>query len=298
MASSGGPYLNSSYYGVTSFSAGSGTSRGITVDEAGETNFNYDDGYSQLTERYVAWLWKLGSTGSSSTWNGSYTAPNTEHYNDSAGVTTLEVTPVSSGNLEVAHSLSAAPEFFFVADDQGYANFSGFPAFHKDLTSGNYLQLDGNSAQSSDSTYFPSGAAHADYIKLGSAFIDDYEFGFNLRIWAFTGGEGFSKFGKYTGNGIPDGAYIYLGFKPAFFLIKYIGGTSDWYVYDSARNTSNLVNFSLKPNSSTNETTYGTLDINSNGVKMRVSDSARNGSDQEIIYAAFAESPFKYANAR
>ena len=140
--------------------------------------------------------------------------------------------------------------------------------------------------------------SYYDFLNWGDPYT--YYTGDNERYVAylFSGVEGFSKFGKYTGNGSSDGAFIYLGFKPAFFLIKYIGGTSDWYLYDSARNTSNLLNFSLKPNSSTNETTYGTLDINSNGVKMRVSASARNGSGQEIIYAAFAESPFKHANAR
>ena len=63
-----------------------------------------------------------------------------------------------------------------------YPNFTGYPAFHKDLDSGKYLQLDGNSAQSSDSTYFPSGAAHADYIKLGSVFADTYGYGGNLEF--------------------------------------------------------------------------------------------------------------------
>ena len=295
--SSGGPYLNSGYYGVTSFSAGSGTNRGITVDEAGETNFDYDDGFYQLNERYVAWLWKLGSTGSSSTWNSSYTAPSTEHYNASAGVTTIEVSPVSSGNLEVAHSLSAAPEFFFVADDQGYANFSGYPAFHKDLDSGKYLLLDSTSAQSSDSTYFPSGAAHADYIKLGSAFTDDYDYGFNLRIWAFTGVEGYSKFGKYTGGSDP---FIYTGFRVGFWMVKRIDSNGHWTMFDSTRDTHNLVDHQIEPNYSFAESTNSTKggDILSNGFKVRSSQNEVDATGGTYVYAAFAESPFSKSNAR
>jgi len=301
-SSSGGPYLNSGEEGVISFSAGSGTNRGITVDQAGETNYYYDEfGFYEITERYVAWLWKLGSTGSSSTWNSSYTAPSTEHYNSSAGVTTIEVSPASSGNLEVAHSLSAAPEFFFVADDQGSANFSGFPAFHKDLSSGNYLQLDGNSAQSSDSTYFPSGAAHADYIKLGSAFIDDYGYGFNLRIWAFTGVEGYSKFGKMTGNGSSsDGVFCYLGFRPALVITKNISNTSGyhWRMWDSARGSNNVNDEVLYPSSSLNESTSdGHMDFLSNGFKLR--SSAGNLNNDTYIFAAWAEQPFAApSNAR
>ena len=298
VSSGSGTTLNSGYYGVTSFSAGSGTSRGITVDEAGETNFDYDDGYYQLTERYVAWLWKLGSTGSSSTWNSSYTAPSTEHYNASAGVTAIEVSPASSGNLEVAHSLSAAPEFFFVGHDS-YPNFTGYPAFHKDLDSGKYLQLDGNSAQSSDSTYFPSGAAHADYIKLGSVFADTYGYGGNLRIWAFTGVEGYSKFGKYTGNGSTDGPFIYTGFRPAFVLWKRASGSSNsWNIMDNKREGYNPQNDLLFPDSSTYESNVTDQDLLSNGFKLRTTGAGRNANTETFIYAAFAESPFKHANAR
>lgn len=301
VSSGSGPYLNSGYYGVTSFSAGSGTNRGITVDEAGETNFDYDDGYYQLTERYVAWLWKLGSTGSSSTWNSSYTAPSTEHYNADAGVTTIEVSPASSGNLEVAHSLSAAPEFFFVGHDS-YPNFTGYPAFHKDLTSGYYLQLDGSSAQSSDSTYFPSGAAHADYIKLGSVFADSYGYGGNLRIWAFTGVENFSKFGKYTGNGFTSGPMVYCGFRPKFFMYKQSTGTTNWVIVDAERETYNTVDLGLFPNLTSHEQAGSSsnykIDFLSNGVKIRTSASGTNANNQTFIYAAFAESPFKHASAR
>ena len=296
-----GPYLNSGDSGVTSFSAGSETSRGITVDDAEETNFYYDDGSgSPYIERYVAWLWKLGSTGSSSTWNSSYTAPDTEHYNASAGVTTIDVTPVSSGNLEVAHSLSAAPEFFFVTTD-GMADFSGFPAFHKDLTSGYYLSLDDNSSQSSDSTYFPSGAAHADYIKLGSAFIDseDNMYGNNLRIWAFAGVEGYSKFGTYKGVG-SNGVFVYTGHRPKMVWIKNMDTTGNWFMFDAVRDTYNeTVNY-LWANSSTSETTNSgyKIDILSNGFRINVESTHMNNSAYDYVFCSFAESPFKHANAR
>ena len=298
-----GPELNSGYYGVTSFSAGSGSNRGITVDEAGETNFKYDDGFESYTERYVAWLWKLGSTGSSSTWNSSYTAPTTEHYNASAGVTTIDVAPASSGNLEVAHSLSAAPEFFFVTSDTYAENFSGYYAFHKDLSSGNYLSLDGNSAQTSDSTVFPSGAAHADYIKLGTTFIDDMGYGFNLRIWAFTGVEGYSKFGSYTPNGNVNGPFIYTGFRPAFVMTKWTGsygGGQGWSIKDSVRDTYNPAQNLLHPNDDAAEGTNEAIDIVSNGFKIRATNNTINSPNDsaKYIFAAFAESPFKHANAR
>ena len=46
-----------------------------------------------------------------------------------------------------------------------------------------------------------------------------------------------------------------------------------------------------------NRTTFA-IDALSNGFKMRSTYSALNQNDQTFIYMAFAEMPFKYANAR
>ena len=40
------------------------------------------------------------------------------------------------------------------------------------------------------------------------------------------------------------------------------------------------------------------IDSVSNGFKLRMSHSGQNGSGQFYIYMAFAETPFKYSNAR
>jgi hypothetical protein len=38
--------------------------------------------------------------------------------------------------------------------------------------------------------------------------------------YCFADVKGFSKFGSYTGNNSTDGPFIYMGFRPAFVLIK------------------------------------------------------------------------------
>jgi hypothetical protein len=40
------------------------------------------------------------------------------------------------------------------------------------------------------------------------------------------------------------------------------------------------------------------MDFTSNGFKLRGSGATINGTDANHIYLAFAENPFKYANAR
>ena len=46
------------------------------------------------------------------------------------------------------------------------------------------------------------------------------------------------------------------------------------------------------------DTMQGQIDILSNGFKLRANNSSYNTSGATILYLAFADSPFKYANAR
>ena len=60
-----------------------------------------------------------------------------------------------------------------------------------------------------------------------------------------------------------------------------------------------MVNPSLSTNNNAAEVANeGALDFLSNGFKIRNNGSYTNESGSTHIYLAFAESPFKYANAR
>ena len=106
--------------------------------------------------------------------------------------------------------------------------------------------------------------------------------------------EGFSKFGTYTGNGDADGPFAYCGFKPNWVLIKNTGAATSWAIWDIARDTYNVAEKYLLPNSNAAEATAGELDIDilSNGFKIRGTDSGINTSSGIYIFAAFAENPF------
>jgi len=114
---------------------------------------------------------------------------------------------------------------------------------------------------------------------------------------------GYSKFGSYTGNSSADGPFVYLGFRPKYVLIKSAvtaGGT--WVVFDSSRSTYNVAGEKLAPNSADAENSGATgisggIDMLSNGFKIRLSWGDINTSNT-LIYAAFAENPTKFANAR
>jgi hypothetical protein len=124
----------------------------------------------------------------------------------------------------------------------------------------------------------------------------------NLVAYSWIPVAGFSQFGSYTGNGSTDGPFIYLGFRPKFFMLKRTDASSfGWVIFDSTRNPYNAVGLFLYPNLSNAEGDYTSTDpfyFVSNGVKIGSNGSNQNASGGTYIYAAFAENPFKYANAR
>ena len=69
-------------------------------------------------------------------------------------------------------------------------------------------------------------------------------------------------------------------------------------MYDSTRNTYNVVDKYLNANNANAEGTFTSMDFLSNGFKLRNTDATENGNGNTIIYMAFAESPFKYSLGR
>jgi hypothetical protein len=132
----------------------------------------------------------------------------------------------------------------------------------------------------------------------------------DIVCYCFAPVEGYSAFGSYVGNSSADGPFIYTGFRPRWIMLKSSssGGTPgfDWIIYDSSRDGYNWSNPQLIANAAVPEDTDSggssftglEPDILSNGFKHRASSNGRNGSGITYIWAAFAESPFKYARAR
>jgi hypothetical protein len=119
-------------------------------------------------------------------------------------------------------------------------------------------------------------------------------------FYAFTEVEGFSKFTSFAGNGSSNGPFIYTGFRPAYVLVKVSSGsTGSWRLFDTSRNPYNVTDKLIYPNLANAEATSAEMDILSNGFKIKVGSGYDiNDSGDTMIVAAFAETPFKTANAR
>ena len=109
---------------------------------------------------------------------------------------------------------------------------------------------------------------------------------------------GYSKFSSYVGNGSTNGPFVYTGFKPAWVMIKRTDTGGQWFMFDNKRLGYNSENYRLMADSSDAESDPGEMELLSNGFKLRFTSGNVNGSGGTYIYAAFAEMPFKYANAR
>ena len=51
-----------------------------------------------------------------------------------------------------------------------------------------------------------------------------------MLLTALTEKQGYSKFGKYVGNGSAYGPFVYTGFKPAMIILKRTDATNNWLI--------------------------------------------------------------------
>ena len=260
------------------------TSDGFTVDDS--------SGYSDLnssSHTYVTWNWKANGSGSTDT-SGDIDA--VVSANQAAGFSIVTWTSNGSNTGTVPHGLGVTPEVVLYKSRGGAGNWNFWTTAIDG--SNDYLLLNTNAAK---------GDIAGTYGNLTSSFFPNFGFGNGITMvaYCFASKPSFSKIGIYTGNGNADGPFVNLGFKPAWVLIKKAGsGTaSNWRLEDSARSPFNVTNELLQPNSSAAEVSGdSSKDLLSNGFKIRISDTYSNQDGQVFLYMAFAEAPFKTANAR
>jgi hypothetical protein len=281
----------------------SNTTTAETTETTGLTAFG-SDGFTvgalaQLNtsaDTYVAWNWNAG--GSNAT-NTSGTITSTVRANTTSGFSIVTYTGTGS-NATVGHGLGVAPSMIIGKRRNGIADWMvGHSGVNGGTTPFNYyLVLNSTAAQSADSTAWNNTAPTSTVFSLGSGGNVNSNTATNV-MYCFAPVAGYSAFGSYTGNGAADGPFVYTNFRPRYLLIKVSSGTTnDWIIWDSARNTYNTMYAGLYADLSIAENAGSPVDILSNGFKIRNTGGGYNTSSATYIYAAFAESPFKYALAR
>jgi len=267
-------------------------SNGVNIGaDAGGYGWNYNQ-QSGTSDNYAYWLWKAGGTAVTNT---SGTISSQVSANTTSGFSV--VTYTGTGSIAtIGHGLGVAPAMMIIKARNAV---QGWLVYHQSIGNTGFVYLNGTN----DANYSINGWNNTS--PTSSVFttgVNGYtnQSGQTQVAYCWSEIAGFSKFGSYTGNGSADGPFIYTGFRPRFLLIKRTDTTGDWWLEDTSRNTYNAADLVLFPNTSGAESGPNTYywDFLSNGFKLRSTSTGYNASGGTYIYAAFAENPFKYANAR
>jgi hypothetical protein len=284
-------------YLISNSTAAEGTNATLitSFDSDGFTIGSDDLDYNNYSgDTYVAWNWRASNATAVSNTAGSITS--TVSANTSAGFSVVTYTGNGTGGATIGHGLGVAPRVIILKRRNGTSNWT---FGHSSLPSWDYyLVLNTTDAQGSNIVVWNNTAPTSSVFTVGTG-ADQNGSGNTIVAYCFSEVAGYSKFGSYTGNGSTDGPFVYLGFRPRYVMFKQTSASgNDWTVWDTARNLFNITNLVLYPNSSSVENAATGMDLVSNGIKLRDTGTSVNANGATYIYMAFAESPFKYANAR
>jgi hypothetical protein len=262
----------------------------LTAFNADGFSLGTNSGVNNNGTTFASWNWKGGGNAG--------TITSTVSANASAGFSIVTYTGTGA-NATVGHGLGVAPKMIIFKNRD---ELSHWDTYHASIGATKRLQLSSTDAATTLSTPFNDTEPTSTVFSVGTNLHTNGS-GDKLVAYCFSEVAGYSKFGSYTGNGSSDGPFVFCGFRPAYILVKNSNSSTDeWEIYDTARDPYNFHDKGLRANTSgaeydlsSNNRSFDTL---SNGFKVRGSNAGINGSGNTHIFAAFAELPFKYANAR
>jgi len=267
---------------------------GLTAFGSDGFSLGDDDEYNTNTENYVSWNWKAGNS-SASNEDGSINTTATS-VNTTAGFSISNYQGTGS-NATVGHGLGVAPSVIIIKNRDTDDNWRVYSL--NDPT--DYLALNWTGASTDDNTTWNDTAPTSSVFTIGTD-TNVNRSGDDFIAYCFAEVAGFSKFGKYLGNGDTNGSVIRLGFKPAFVIVKKSSSSgSSWFMWDNKRDSYNPVGVNSMwadaVNGDTDHSSYY-VDFLSNGFKLRGTNAGSNASGGTIMYMAWAEAPLSYSTAR
>jgi len=281
--------VNSTLFSDNSSAEDTAANRIVSFDTDGFTWGNA--GNLNAAGDFVSWAWKANGGTTSSNTSGTITS--TVQANTDAGFSIVEYTtgsvPAGSGGyFSVGHGLGVTPDMVITKRLSGT---SSWWSWHQGLTNDttSYLALNTTAAEGNVGDMWGNGMTSSVFGGGAGSHYSSSDY----VAYCFAEKQGYSKFGKYTGNGNANGTFVYTGFKPAFVMFKRINTTRSWLILDTKRDEFNVISNQLYPNLNNAEyTTEEMMDSVSNGFKIRNTNLLTNGSGSTYIYAAFAENPF------
>lgn len=238
---------------------------------AAETTYSTPSGSS------AAWVWDVGSSGSSNT-DGTITTTAASTGGNSAFLYQGN----GSGGSTIGHGLPSTPEFFIVKDRDASSDWF---VYHASLGATKFLELEGTNAAATSTFPWNDTAPTSSVITLGSGSGVNTS-GNDYVCFAWASSSGVSKFGTYTGNTTTEPSITGLGSTGRFVIIKRTDSTGNWVMIDSERGVGNY----LYANSSASEGSASYITFTSDGfdIDSGVTASDINANGGTYIYALWA----------
>ena len=242
--------------------------------------------YATPTGNSIAYCWDAGA---SNTTNDDGDTSVTIRANPAAGISILTWTGDGTATT-VGHGLNAAPDMVWAKINSA----SNFIIWHKAFAATGAFFFN-TKASTSSAAYWNNTAPTDSVVHIGTSVNNSN----GVTLYCFTGIPGFSQFGSYEGNHTAGfEPYVNTGFLPNFVLTKDIDSSSwSWMITDNTQNTNNYHHSYLLPDTTAGAqtTNYYDLDLFANGFRARSANNISNTNNQTLMYAAFADHPFKSA---
>ena len=249
-----------------------------SFDSDGVT-FSDSDGFYNGSDTYVGWFWKESAD---------------------AGLDIVSFAGNDTART-ISHSLSAVPNMMILKDRDAANDWFVYHSGNTSAPETDYFKLNSTAATADLNTLWNDTSPTTSVFTIGTNGNINTT-GNDYIAFLFANKQGFSKFGKYTGNGsATDGTFVYTGFRPAFLVVKQSSADGEgWYMWDNKRSSSGGANENNRYLIGSANSAEGALGVDcdflSNGFKHYYGADASNDASDTYVYMAFAEAPFVNSN--
>ena len=263
-----------------------------TTDANGVTSITSTDkyvlgtgagGYNDSGEAFVGWAAKLGGAAASNE-DGSITS--SVSANTTLGMSCGTYTGTGSA-ATIGHGLGAIPGMVLIKDRD--VNTYDWQVYHSGVGNTASLGLNITSGISTDISYWNDTDPTSSVFTVGTSIALN-KVSTNYVFYAFAPSE-FISIGSYTGNGSStDGTFTPLlnsagiPLSPIWHINKRADSTSNWYMFDKARDPYNPTENILQAAGTDVEAASDDYDHVNGGIKLRNSSASHNQSGGDYVY--------------
>ena len=217
--------------------------------------------------------------------------PTAYTFNAAAGQSIIQYTGTGVA-ATLPHGLGVTPQMIIVRNLAGGYNWQ---VYHEAMGATKHMKLNTTSAEATSSIYWNDTSPTSTLFSVGTASGTNQSTD-TLLAYCFANIQGYSRMGRYIGNGDADfGQFVYTGFRPAFVMIKRREGSWGWNIFDNKRKGYNGDQPTLFANAN-NATDEECCRINllANGFQTTINNGQVNSSGGEYIFFGICRSTIAF----